>query len=90
MSTYFEKNHDTLTVKGGEGVNPYGQPDRKKAVFFTTSLTNGGSNEGIPRGPHGPKIICRVLLCVFWGYFSGGKSQMICKIRQGPGINRCL
>ena len=31
MSTYFEKI--TLTVKGG-GVNPYGQPDRKKTFFF--------------------------------------------------------
>ena len=35
MSTYFEKNHNTLTVRGGGGgVNPYGQPDRKKTVFF--------------------------------------------------------
>ena len=27
--------------KGGKGVNPYGQPDRKKNFFFTTPLTNG-------------------------------------------------
>ena len=32
MSTYFEKNHNTLTVRGE--VNPYGQPDRKKTVFY--------------------------------------------------------
>ena len=32
MSTYPEKNHTTLTVRGG-GVNPYGQPDRKKTVL---------------------------------------------------------
>ena len=29
MVKYFK-----ITVGGGEGVNPYGQPDRKKTVFF--------------------------------------------------------
>ena len=32
----FGKNHNTLTVKG---VNPYGQPDRKKTFFFDGSPT---------------------------------------------------
>ena len=37
MSTYFEKSqHPDLN---GGGVNPYGQPDRKKTVFFMTSLS---------------------------------------------------
>ena len=31
----FWKNHETLTVRGGGGgVNPYGQPDRKKTFFL--------------------------------------------------------
>ena len=29
-----KKNHKKLTVEGGRGVNPYGQPDRKILVFF--------------------------------------------------------
>ena len=33
MSTYFEKITQHPDRKGG-GVNPYGQPDRKKTVFF--------------------------------------------------------
>ena len=28
------KNHKSADRKGGEGVNPYGQPDRKISVFF--------------------------------------------------------
>ena len=31
---YFEKFQDCFTVGGWGGVNPYGQPDRKKTVFF--------------------------------------------------------
>ena len=36
MSTYFEK----ITTPSPGGVNPYGQPDRKNTVFFTTALIN--------------------------------------------------
>ena len=35
MSTYFEKSRHP-DRKGG-GVNPYGQPDRKKTGFFLTT-----------------------------------------------------
>ena len=34
MSTYFEKSQHPDHKGGGEGVNPYGQPDRKKACFI--------------------------------------------------------
>ena len=38
MSTYFEKITQHPDRKGGVGgVNPYGQPDRKKTVFFDNS-----------------------------------------------------
>ena len=31
-----KKFHKKMTVKGGRGVNPYGQPDRKIPVVFVT------------------------------------------------------
>ena len=35
-----KKFHKKLTVRGGRGVNAYGQPDRKiSAFFFTTPIT---------------------------------------------------
>ena len=37
-----QKNHENLTSRwlgGGWGVNPYGQPDHKKTIFCTISLT---------------------------------------------------
>ena len=32
------KNTNELTVRGGGGVNPYGQPDRKISVFITITI----------------------------------------------------
>ena len=47
------KNHNNLTVRGeGEGgVNPYGQPDRKKTVFFLDDFPKLGDLTAFAPGP---------------------------------------
>ena len=37
-----KKNHKKMTVEGGGGVNPYGEPDRKIPVFYGFPLSSVG------------------------------------------------
>ena len=39
-NVHLRKKHKTADRKGGVGVNPYGQPDRKIYVFLLTTSLN--------------------------------------------------
>ena len=86
MSTYFEKITTPWPYGGEEGVvNPYGQPDRKKTVFFlTTALSiKGWRQHHRIMGKGSPSVL---LLIIYSSPWSRGHGAMVSRKQFSRGI----